>query len=708
MAKKKVDYSESVENWVNSATRMEERKLDLKKFSKMSKQKILNTYKGGLPEKNKEGYYVISQRKKYIELYLYYDDPERYYHDMYVFIDRLKYPILHKRYKEDYIQFKYPQDNKLYSMSLIHFTYNFIMWLPLFALGEDINKDNTFSAPVFNNKNYINFINTKIINPNKHKTTHNEMSKMLARMYDLFVLISEKYALGLGLSFSIHDLIQKWDNKEIYDLNHTQISPDMRINEAEDFLTKQVKKYIDIMLNEPDKDNILKPFLRSGTGIDIKQLKECCINIGYKPDLNGDTYTMRPTSNLITDGIRDPINYVIDAMGGRKAAALALYIADGGYMARTMEKVAIDITLDPDPNSDCGSENYYERKIENNDDLKFLRGRWYLTKKNTLRQLIETDYDLIGKTLKFRTPVTCAGKNGICSICYGHLHNQNVGINAGLNSAIKISERNYQNSMSAKHILSTNTLSVNFDNVFDEYFEIKDGYRIAFKEDSDVTDNYEIWINKNMVQRDEDVDELEHNEYTSEFILYNPDTDEKIEIKDEESRISLYLANQIFFSYLTKKKHNEFDEEGWIKISVSELSMSEDIMFMKLKNSEITRSLKELKAWVEKGKVVEASNISELINTIRKYMNHGGIYLESVHMEILVRNLVRDANNPINLPDWSIKDPNYTITSIHNSIMMNNSIINSVTFERLKSQLKDPISYNKTGVSVYDRLFLFK
>ena len=79
-----------------------------------------------------------------------------------------------------------------------------------------------------------------------------------------------------------------------------------------------------------------------------------------------------------------------------------------------------------------------------------MRGRWYLTNHNTLRQLVETDYELIGQTLKFRSPTTCASKHGICATCYGYLYTQNININAGINSSLRLSERTYQNTMSAK------------------------------------------------------------------------------------------------------------------------------------------------------------------------------------------------------------------------------------------------------------------
>src|SRR5699024_3238761 len=99
----------------------------------------------------------------------------------------------------------------------------------------------------------------------------------------------------------------------------------------------------------------------------------------------------------------------------------------------------------------------------------------YLNKEtNTYRQLIETDYDMIGKTLDFRSPTTCAGgERGICHTCYGHLASQNTNIHIGISSALKLSESNYQLMMSAKHMLDTQTNLVKFNDEFDDFFTLE-------------------------------------------------------------------------------------------------------------------------------------------------------------------------------------------------------------------------------------------
>ena len=375
--------------------------------------------------------------------------------------------------------------------------------------------------------------------------------------------------------------------------------------------------------------------------------------------------------------------------------------------ARMLGKTCSNLSLHEDPHYDCGTDNYYEMHIENNIDLKDMRGRWYLTSKNTLRMLIETDYDVIGKTLKFRTPAKCASKNGICRYCYGHLYSQNYAINIGVNSALKLSEKNYQNTMSAKHVLNTSSESIDFNSEFYDYFAITGGFRILFREDIGEYDNLELHINVNAICRDKDVDELEHNEYVHEFIIYNSETEESILIRDKDEN-AVYLAGDLFTIINKSRKNKGYDEQGWIKIPFSKIVDGKDTFFIRLKNDELTKPLQELKKLIEKGKEVAADSACDLIAKLRYLMKCGGIYSESIHVEVICRNLIRDAENIINLPDWSKKDPEYQITSVHNAILMSSSIINSLTFERHREQLGNPLTYQKTETNFLDRLFILE
>lgn len=699
----------AIKSWFD-ISKLYDPQLNLEYLSKFSKKKLIKKAKFNM---DKDGRFIIGPRKrKYINLEDYYGLPDKYYNDVYFFIYAINDDIINEQCRENYISFIFSEknDNKIRHMSTIHFVYNMIMWLPYFILNIPIDMDKVFIPEHFTNGSYIDYINDKIIEPYKHLTTHNEMSKILAKMYDLFQRISDLYGLKLGISFSMYDIISKWDNPEIYEINHTEIPSDYQISEMEDFLTSQTKRFMEIFknLDEDDPNDSLKALIRAEQ-VNVKQVREFAVNVGTKPDLEGDTYQYAPPpgSNLVVKGIREPVTFNTDAGGGRKSAILALNIDEGGYLARVFGKSCSNLKLCEDPDYDCGSENYYICHIKDKNTLKNMRGRWYLNeKRNTLRQLLDTDYDMIGKVLKFRSPATCAGgEKGICATCYGHLYNQNRDINIGLNSSLKVSESNYQLMMSAKHVLDTKTDHVQFNTEFEDFFNLEAGYRIVLRSDIEDVDTYELWLNINCVYRDKEIDDKEHNEYVEDFIIYDKERKEKIVMADEDN-CEVYLANQLFHKFIKKRKDRDYTPKGYIKFNLSEFASEKDMFFLRLKNSELTKPLKELKLLIEKGGDIGIPTVSELIDKFKSLTEAGGIKTETIHVEILCRNLIRDRNNKIKLPDWSDDNPDYMITSMHNSIFWSSSVINSLTFEKIKIQLKDPLTYKKRGTSFIDPCFI--
>lgn len=262
--------------------------------------------------------------------------------------------------------------------------------------------------------------------------------------------------------------------------------------------------------------------------------------------------------------------------------------------------------------------------------------------------------------------------------------------------------------MSAKHILNTNSTLLSFNDEFNEYLSLREGFRVIINEDIENVHNICIQINVNSINKYKDIDDLPLNEYVDEFFIYNKETKERIVIR-EESGASFCIADQLFDRMVEMRRTKKYDEDGFMTfpyIGPQDLSSDRDVFFIRLQNDEITKPLEELKGLVEKGKLVDAENVSEFIKELRFLMLCGGIKVDSVHIEVLARNLIRDIDNPTALPDWSKDEVAYNITSIHNAIMKNPSVLTSLTFERLKEQLKDPLTYTKSSTSFVDRLFI--
>lgn len=257
-----------------------------------------------------------------------------------------------------------------------------------------------------------------------------------------------------------------------------------------------------------------------------------------------------------------------------------------------------------------------------------------------------------------------------------------------------------------KHILNTSTAAFAFNDEFYVPFSIADGFRVTLNEEEETVGNYILRINLNTIRKDREEMNNYRNEYITEFELYDTENETTVEIA-ENNGDKIYLADAMFDKINDFRIRKKYDEHGWMEISLSDWDPEEDLFFAMLTNDEITRPLKELKSMIEKGKEIDGvTDISELINKLNRLMREGGIFTESVHVEIIARNLIRDKNNPTSLPDYSKSNIEPMFISIHNSILTNNSVISALTFERIHQQLRTPSTYKKNGISPYDRLFI--
>ena len=118
---------------------------------------------------------------------------------------------------------------------------------------------------------------------------------------------------------------------------------------------------------------------------------------------------------------------IVQASYGR-----SMMTAQGGYIAKQLNAAFQGLQLDPDPNSDCRTPLTLSVTVDSPREYLF---RFYKDGQK-LVEVMPDDLDSIkGKTLKFRSPLYCGNKNGICAKCAGTLHHRmgikNIGLIAG-------------------------------------------------------------------------------------------------------------------------------------------------------------------------------------------------------------------------------------------------------------------------------------
>ena len=134
-----------------------------------------------------------------------------------------------------------------------------------------------------------------------------------------------------------------------------------------------------------------------------------------------------------------------------------------------------------------------------------------------------TNKDLIGKKLYFRSPMTCASAargQGICYKCYGDLAFVNKDINIGQIAAEGLSSIYTQILLSAKHLLESLVVKMEWTPGFHDFFQITFN-SIALKEGG-VFRGCSMIINED-IQVEEELDDIDYNNYITRFSIKKPD-----------------------------------------------------------------------------------------------------------------------------------------------------------------------------------------
>ena len=130
--------------------------------------------------------------------------------------------------------------------------------------------------------------------------------------------ISIDFSIIMGLTINAEmfiDLYQK--NSRFAEIMLTTFNDNEQPSDIEQKLAELMHEEIEILKSE--KNNHVGVILRAGTGIKDKQLSECTINGGLKPDLPGNTIPIVMNSNTMIGGLQKVSTLIIDAKAARKS-----------------------------------------------------------------------------------------------------------------------------------------------------------------------------------------------------------------------------------------------------------------------------------------------------------------------------------------------------------------------------------------------------
>lgn len=630
--------------------------------------------------------------KKIINLNAYFNNKEKYYLRLF----KLKDNILNNYEKRNKIIY-FKLNNIKYKSSISNFLTQYILFIPFLEFNKIPNNDFIIIDELKNfNKNIlINYFN-KIIEWYYNKFTDdndetiNILNQSFAKMITILSDISGQCNIYSATTINLHDLIMIYDeNKEFRDLVNEAIPNKLDFSEIETFLNNKFDKIMTILKNE---DTVFKPYFISKTGINLKQFKEVVSSVGLKADLDGNIIN-KPISRNYLIGLDNITDYFIGSQLARKATIVShKETKNSGYLTRKMSLALMDKKSIATKIKDCGSTEYLEKYIDCDETLDRYNLRYYLDEEtNKLKLCNSNNKELIGKTLKFRTPIKCKCKNAVCPICYGKLAKVNRNIHIGLEAVLELTEQITQKLLSSKHLQQVITTIIEWCAEFLKYFVIdtgfiflnpekNSGYILIDEDDYDINENGDIIVNKFNIRSKNGI----------ETTLTAP-----IEIM-----LSDYYKEKILDSSNSKKDKNNRFEYSFKSINSEE----EPFFTFSLENNELSKSLKQIIDLLEKAEHLGITNIDELANKFISLLNEGGINLSAVHAELILSVLVRDKNNELERTK-SFNEEDYVILTISQSILKSSSAGPSLSFEELKKQIKGHELYLKTGFSILDTLF---
>lgn len=614
--------------------------------------------------------------------------------------------------REAPVYYKFNKEDTTKSMQLRHFLTNLIFWHPFMDLDaiEDLRDDIIVDTSKISSRYIENYFDEKIIDPYRERVSNKKLNIIIHDVIFNLSRISTDFNIILGLTINIESFIDVANKNERFnEIIHTKLDESLQPAEIEAQLHSLMEEEVEILKTMP---NALQPMLKAGSGIKEKQLSEMTVSGGLKPDLSGNTIPIPINSNLLINGFNSVTNYYIDSLGGRKSLiANKTEMGTSGYFTKKVMMAVSNLKLSK-KKTDCNTLTPLQINIRTKKHLSKLVGRIYMEADGGYdwKEIKESDTDLIGKDILLRSPVTCTCKNTVCRACYGPrlYHTNKNGVDVGALAGAKTTNPLGQNVLSTKHLLTTDSETIKFNDNFYKFFTFISG-EISIRADLEEPERYSlVLINENIVTLSE-LNEGEFNEFVSIFHVFDKESGEMYEImeaKDTTVR-EFYISPELSHEM---KLDNRTEEQEMLSIDFMKISDDTRLFLINIDNNELTKPLYDMMGLLDsKKKLAEfgITNIHEMGQKMLDLIIEANLPIQSVHGEILLRPLIRTAEDILERPNFAKygADKNCEILTLSSAIINHPSPLIGLSASYLKKQLKSPLTFRKRGTSIVDPFF---
>ena len=572
---------------------------------------------------------------------------------------------------------------------IIQYMYNLMFWTLIVCVGETIVSTHLFFERIISKGNIKKYVDKFFIRKNIKVMDLIYANQSIDRCIGKFRKL-KNFQMYLANTVSFYDTIEFMKQfPEFNETMHLDITG-VPMEDIKEFGMRATNKQIEYMTRD-DLDHCMKYPFMSGEGVNTKQYKEVAVNIGTKPNGQGGVFQHPIGNSFINGGLQTIEDVVIDSSIGRIAQILQKQnVGQSGAFARRLGLNNQDTKLHHDPEYSCDTRNFQSVTIKNKDILDMYDMRYYRYTENGLEYLLdaEKDQNLIGQTLLFRSPQTCASAargNGICYRCYGNLAYANRNINIGQIAAEQLSSIYTQTLLSAKHLLESAIIKMTWTDEFYQLFNVEFD-QIVLKEDFDYR-KFTLIINADDIVEndfDEDADEqVEEANYIYSLTIRCPDgSDVIIRTTDNDP---IYINSS--FSELLESTGTD-DEDNYV-FQMSKLKET-SLFMIDIQNDELSKVMKQVKNLIDNKQSIKVHNRNSILEAFIDANLAGRIKINAVHFEVLLMNQMRDGDDLLALPDWSLRNAPYQIITLEDALINNMSISVRLQSSKLKRTLIHP------------------
>ena len=560
-------------------------------------------------------------------------------------------------------------------LSIFDYTINLMFWQFCTATGEPIRDVHLVFFEDITKRSIKEYIDNIYID--KYRKTvpfivlNNTIDDVIGKFREL-----RPFQMYLANTLNLEDtleLMRKYP--EFNDTIHfsTEGIPIEDIKEAGIEATNKQIKYI------KNSNHHLRDSFRTGEAISPKQYKEVAVNIGSKPDGQGSVFPHPIKHSFMNGGLQTPEELVIESSVGRVAQILQkTNVGESGAFARQLELNNQDTTLHVDPNYVCDTVHFEEVIIDNDSMWNMYDMRYYRENPNGVDKLLNAKNKkdkerLMHRKLYFRSPMTCASAargHGICYKCYGDLAYVNREINIGQIAAEGLSSIYTQILLSAKHLLESLVVKMEWSKGFYDYLQITFN-TIALREDK-FYKGCKLIIDQDICTLEE-LDDIDYNYYINSFIIKTPSGDEiKIKTNNDDN---LYFDKD-FYDFLI---NNYPDTSGAEDTYYAEIDMMRLVDFpalfvVEIKNNELSATMDKIERLIDNKTVMSAYDRNTILREFISTNIQGNIKLNAVHFEVLLMNQMRDGEDDLEKPDWTNPNATYQMLTLSKALSNNQSI----------------------------------